>query len=704
MSNSTSALFTCTVCGEENESTSKFCSSCGQSLWEKCSQCGDEVRIGQKFCNGCGFHLLKETESKLSAAQDIVDRAVNAANEGRLNDAVRLLDPLLGNTDPRFATLVATSRELHAGYTEKRDHWTQQIEALRPELAELKERHDFSAIARRLDEVPIGLLDDELRELKEDAASSLSVSSAKKESLKKALAEKDWQTAAMDLVQLLGINPNSQKYQDLLKQVAAKLLKQAVRYRDAGKHAVALGLLECVPDDYLTSSHRELSDQLEELIFVRKLVARTRHLSPVVGVALSKLQKLTPGDKNVAALVERFSSVRKGRPDGMNRFHHWMDNETGQIESGLTPVGFPNEVAGSRPDVLLKNGSQFWVATGLALQGLSAGEPTAELVSDQKKGMLSMLSRKKKVDSDVAWGVDIGDSHIKLVQLKRQQDKIGVTSARMVKIAQGGSIKTLRKPEPSAILKALKEAFAEDDLKETVVVTSVANSDLLARQFVVPANAPKQHAAFIAQEAQANIPIAMDLLATAYTKFEPASESASSQNVLLTAVKRTEVESRRSFIEQLGASHVLVVPEAFGMLNLLRHCDYFGHLVDSNTGALLVMDVGFARSSVNLFSRSGGWFRALDWGIDDLSSALASALKITHADADNVRLNPASAASLTRAVRAQESAAIPARRELGRSLTSARDALGDFKLVASLLVGGGAGQSLLPSWINGEDI
>jgi hypothetical protein len=48
---------TCPHCGRENETTQKFCGSCGRPLLLTCSSCGNTSSLDFRFCGSCGADL-----------------------------------------------------------------------------------------------------------------------------------------------------------------------------------------------------------------------------------------------------------------------------------------------------------------------------------------------------------------------------------------------------------------------------------------------------------------------------------------------------------------------------------------------------------------------------------------------------------------------------------------------------------------------
>ena len=62
----------CNSCGTENESGSKFCSDCGNSISVSvCSNCGTEIEPNAKFCPNCGLNIKETPADDRSKANPI---------------------------------------------------------------------------------------------------------------------------------------------------------------------------------------------------------------------------------------------------------------------------------------------------------------------------------------------------------------------------------------------------------------------------------------------------------------------------------------------------------------------------------------------------------------------------------------------------------------------------------------------------------
>src|SRR2546425_3539731 len=90
----------CSMCGFENESGARACSSCGASLERRCPSCGAGVPAGSAFCGRCGARVAETGVS----ATEVGDRRVVTALFADLSGFTSLAEQL----DPEDLTNLIT--------------------------------------------------------------------------------------------------------------------------------------------------------------------------------------------------------------------------------------------------------------------------------------------------------------------------------------------------------------------------------------------------------------------------------------------------------------------------------------------------------------------------------------------------------------------------------------------------------------------
>lgn len=690
----------CVACSTANARDDQFCSGCGHGLWEKCAGCSTMVALGANFCNKCGQNLKESLEQRIASVAAAIDRAANVGKDGGYRESIRLLEPLTGNTDFRFKELKEKAVQLLQQHRSEQGHWESRITDIQQAVGELVESQKYDEIIKLVSEVPSRMRTEDLQKALEEASANVSSGDDARAELKAALAEKKWDYALQFLDMLLDIYPNSQKYQNLLPQLLEKLSGQAAKLRSAGRNPDALALLTGIPLKHQTMSVKAAIENLEELINVRRIVASEAFAQPVVGAMVEKLVKIAPDDPRVGNVSNAYAQRRGTRPaEPHHLYPTWMKSEPGIFTDQIEPSGLPLNLPGARPEALAKNPGRYIGAYGLALFGLGIGDESANFLAG-KSGLFGMLGRKKKLASESAWGVDIGDSSIKAIKVSLRDGKTVIDDAFITKVDFESIDRGRRKPALTTVFKALEKTLTEGLVGEIPVITNLPGCDLLARYLELPAANPKQHTSFIEQEVDANIPIKSDLLSTTFVKFELETEAAISQRAIVLALKRSDVEARQSMFNKLGRNLVGMIADPFAILNALNHLGLVAERTEREQATLL-LDVGSTQTWMVAATKSGGWYRQVDWGLDDVSVAVSRDLKLNKADADKVRRNPATSKSIYSTLKTMDATCAVPKRELERSLRAAREQLGNFDVNRILLTGGGAHQALLNSMLNG---
>lgn len=638
----------------------------------------------------------------MQSHRETLARTEQLVVNGKFKDAIRLADSLSSASDYRYRELAGEAKQLADRYRDELGEWQTKLDKIPNKLEKYLGRQDYKRAIALLSPIPAGLLSDDFQATLADCEHKAKLGREAKTSFKAALSAKDWTTAMVDLNQILDLYPNNEKYLGFVEQVIAKIARSARRLKEAGKYADAYSALQTIPIKYQTSSHKNTCGELEEMIFLRKYIAVAPLCDPLVGAILDKLQNLTPDDRRVEKLAEKFKSKRRRRPKVSHAIYpQWMKAHEALFSDPILPSTLPSSVQGSRPACVNQAGGRFWTAFGLALHGLGCAPSEASFQRSAKSGLFS-LGRKKQSATDVCWGMDVGDSSIKAIRICLK-DGVPVIEDAFVSNIDSESKVGSRRPSQQTVFRALENCIDGAKLGDVPVVANLAGTDLLSRYMDLPAQSPKQHGAFVEQEAQANIPINAELLSKSYYVSEVESEASVSQRTVLLATKKSEVEAKLSMWERLDVNLHSLVAEPFACFTALKSVNFLD-LPESeeSKSTLLFLDIGHVSSTIMLARRDGFWFRSIDWGLDDLSHAIAKETKVSLADASGVRRSPKAGGSLVAIYNILASASTVPKREMKRSIEAAKKHMGDFEVASAVITGGGAYQPLLASLLNDE--
>lgn len=693
----------CGACQHETRTANRFCSNCGHSLWEDCPQCESAALIGQRYCDSCGCNLAQHVQSRLVSLQDTLARAARWSDSGNFKQAIRALEEISKLEDFRCTDVVQAARSQLSECREVYSEWLERLPTIEAKAKRHADQLQFTRAVSLLQSVPAGMISKELEALLQECAMKAATINGAKVALKQSLDKKDYATAVTELQTLMDLCPQEPKYLELAKQIAQRLVTNTARLREQGRYAEALLLLGHCPGLDQSAEHCSLRDELEEIVFLRRLVAQTPFAYPLLANIIERLLVLTPEDDKLQRLLQKHTGLRAQKPEQRPwLLPSWMKSGTGLLPQPIAPCTYPPAISGTRPECLLRHGAQFWIAFGLALQGIGRGQREANFLQpDKPKSRLGLLGKRKSPPTQRAWGIDIGSSSIKALELSVVDEKIQIENAILLPLrVRDGDGRELRKADPSELMRALAKLAGQLSFREGNVVSNMPAGELFARYPILPADKEKMHATFLEQEARAHIPINPDLLAHGSYRF-PVADGQLTQRSILLAVKRSESESRQSMFHQCKLNLTALLGEPFALLNTWNYLSQLQPPADTEAATVL-LDVGQRRTLVLVAKRAGGWYRCLDWGLNDLTAAIVSDQKLGYADAEILRRNPANAPLIQKALSSMSNACLVPRRELERSLHAARESLGELSIGTSWLVGGGAYQPFLGSWLNGE--
>ena len=697
----------------------QFCSGCGQPLWQNCPDCRISVLLTQQFCNGCGTNLHVHFEKQLCDANKLLDRCEKIATDGKFDQASRLAGMFVKPQDYRFEAVADRAAKIIAESQKLQVQWGEELVKLERRAKRYHEEDRGKEVVAILEPVPSGVLTEELANLLANTKQKLAVLSTCKSDLKKAITEKRYSDAVGFLTQIVELSPSHEKYKKQLDEVAAKVRKKAEALGASGQFAKAVQLLQTLPANFKDEGFLARFNAYEEAVYLRLMLAKATYYTPLLPGVLERLEKITPGDEKVETLRKRAAETRKRSKSLFSElWPEWTKPETGLLGIPIVPTKIPSAFPGAHPECITTRGSQFMVALGMAIQAVQAPMPRGDFFAKEvPKGLLSKLLGKKSETAEFGWGIDIGDSSIKAVrvrfagELARAQIDNAVQIPLEFKPGQG----KLRKLEPDVVVAALKKLATDFSLADQPVIINFPGNELITRFVLLPPTADKKkYEDFVLQDGRANIPMPMDMVYTALHVSDAGGNERIVPSGILVAGKKPDIEARRALLESAGIKVTGVMPEPFALWNSLQAVSQVelenaisqaetsdGSDAGRTSRADLLIDIGHQRTNILISHPKGLWFRTLDWGLSDMTNALCSAQKLTYGEAEKMRREPLRARHLQIPMDAMLSSCQVPRRELERSAYVARESIGELRLRRAMLVGGGAFQPFLSSWLNG---
>lgn len=709
----------CGNCDQAFGSGVQFCSRCGQPLWQTCPECRIPVMLSQQFCNGCGTSLQVHFEKQLRDASNLLDRCDKLVVDGGFDQSIRLAGMLVKPQDYRFQAIAERAAKIIAESERQQAHWSAEIIKLEKRAKRYQDEDRGKDIVALLEPVPPGVLTEELSNLLAISKQKLTALASSKSELKKALAEKRYGDAVGFLAQIVELNPSSEKYKKQLDEVAGKVRKKAEALGEAGQFAKAVQMLQTLPANFKDEQFLDRFNSYEEAVYLRLMLAKTTYYTPLLPGVLDRLEKITPGDEKVQVFKNKVVETRRrSKSLFTEQWPEWMKPEAGVLGVPIVPIKIPSAFPGAQPECITNRGTQFMVALGLAIQAVQAPMPKGDFFAKEApKGLMSKLFSKKTEVNEFGWGIDIGDSSIKAVRVRfgGEPARAQIDNAVLIPLETKSAQSKLRKLDQEAVVAALKTLVAEFSLADQPVIINFPGNELITRFVLLPPTADKKkYDDFVLQDGRANIPMPMDMVFTASHVSDSGDNERIAPSGILVAGKKLDIEARKALVESAGFKVSGVMPEPFALWNSLQaivQVERENDVLQTETSdgadagrmsrADLLVDIGHNRTNILISHPKGVWFRTLDWGLSDMTNAICNAQRLTYGEAEKMRREPLRASHLQIPLDAMSSACQIPRRELERSAYVAREAIGELRLRRAVLVGGGAFQPFLSSWLNG---
>jgi type IV pilus assembly protein PilM len=216
---------------------------------------------------------------------------------------------------------------------------------------------------------------------------------------------------------------------------------------------------------------------------------------------------------------------------------------------------------------------------------------------------MALFSRNKPVV-----GLDIGSSHIKLLQLEHdaRADKwrlisFGMTELPPEAIVDGSVMNT------NVIVDAINALIAQHRVKPKNVVASVSGNSVIIKRINLPMMTLDELEESILWEAEQYIPFDINDVNIDVQILEGASDDPGQMEVLLVAARKDLVNEYMSLIQQAGLRPVVMDVDSFAVANMFRlnYGEVEGSVALINIGASNV-NIHVVRDGISAFTRDIG--------------------------------------------------------------------------------------------------
>jgi type IV pilus assembly protein PilM len=665
----------CGSCAEVNAPTRAFCSGCGQPLMAPCARCGVKNVCSETYCGVCGANLKAALEERIEKFDADLAEAERLQAEGYFDEALVVLSGMLSTANPHLEEGVEQGKEMLRRLAERRSQTERQFAADLEAAQSQFEAAEYETAIATLEDTPAGLRDEQCEKL-------LAICRGRRDEANELVREiraavQAQQTAGLlemvdRLLQLKPGYPQAVKLQLQLVELqlksdstaGEKLQRRAKQLLSEQKYAEAVEVLEETPEPAREESFQKIYAFAKETAWLSEAIEKAPVADKALAMASQRLCKLAPKDEGAArALEEIQAAIRKGPADPRHAAPTWK--EAGSRRFPCTWLGGfrrlrPSESCDAA--LLTAHPGRFYVACGLALQGLGLAVVRANLMpSRKKKGVLDSISRfgRKEAPALAAWGVDLSGSGFKAVRLVRSE----AGDARIDACVIDESLKSADLPagEDQALMRlraALEKFLQGRDLGSDRLCVSLGGIQILPRFFRIPVVEENRLRDAITFEVRHQIPVPLEELAWDFHAFPPLQPKddarVQDREVLVLAAKQWQLKHPLGAIEESGVEVHAIQSDAAALYNFVRY-EIEGELPDETAPAaaassvervLVMLDVGRETTNFVCCSPRSVAFRTFPVGGNAFTKALVREFNLTLENAEQLKRAPWKAKSM----------------------------------------------------------
>jgi type IV pilus assembly protein PilM len=705
----------CGACAEVNAPTRAFCSGCGRPLTESCARCGAKNVSSETYCGLCGANLKAVLQERLDEFEANLQLGERLQTEGYFDDALVLLSGMLSTANAHLADGVEQAREMVRSLPERRFQTLQKHAADLESAQSLLEAAEYDAAVEKLEDVPPGLRDEGFEQLYADCRARRDETNELLQDIRAAVAARQTEGLLEKVDRLLYLKPGHPQVTKLRSQllnlqqktdttVGENLRRKAKLLLSQQKYAEAVQVLEETPDPAREEEFQKLYDYAKETAWLSAALENAPVIDKALVMAAQRLCKLAPKDERAAQLsAELQEAARNGLPDPRHAAPMWSKSSSGRFPCHWLG-GFRRLRPSETCDVALlrANPGRFYVACGLALQGLGLAAISTNLAPVKKrKGVLDSIAliARKQPSASAAWGLDLTSTGYKAVRLVRgERDEVRIDACELYESVDP----TLTTGEDSALLRLGDELarFLEDrDLGTDRLCISPGGVQVLPRYFRIPEVEESRLRDAVTFEARHQIPFPLEELAWDFHAF-PVSQIETNgrvqdREILVLAAKSWQLQHPLGALDDAGIGGYIIQSDAAALYNLLRY-EFDGEFPDdahpparkSGERVLALLDVGRQATTYVSCSPRSAFFRTFPLGGDSFTRALVRELNLTLTDAEALKRAPWKA----RSMQAWDEALDPVYRTLMEEVLRSEKMLGRERRIERMYVSGGGAQ------------
>ncbi|MBA2113211.1 pilus assembly protein PilM [Bremerella alba] len=672
----------CRKCSTYNPPSRRFCSACGDALFMACSDCGGMNTVHERFCGECGVNIQASANAQKEALEAKFDEAEALIKDGRHDracDTLRQLTKAQHEGEMEFAKRAATMITQVTLEKERLINRAPEVEAEAKQLRDGKHAEKAVSLIR---EIPKVLWPESLKELYEEVSETKKQIKRLAQEIKTAIQERRTSRLLPKVERLLELKPHDISAQRLVEKLRKsqdqadrlkreKLIEKAKQYLKQFRYERAHQVLTEVPESVRTENFLKFFDQVSELAFLSADLRRSSYADPILVGMASRLVKMMPKDKQsidrLHKITQRCEQARKNR----NTASSYWNEPPKQTTLGIPVDLYPrfrkfNTNAVNDNEHFDNFASGFVVATGLALQGIGVAKIETNLLPNKSGGVFGLIGAGKKAPTgELAWGIDLSNSGLKAVLLRKESKgekkdaETIIHIEQMVKIEYKRPLSRADDADRRGLIQDAIEQFFNtvgkdvfnDKRGKPIVCLSLPATEVLGRFLSLPPVEDKKIPKTVQYEVRHQIPFPIEELSWDYHVWddnlapeEIGLESGAKRTCVVVATRLTKLQERLAFLRGLGITPSLVQTDQMAIYNffdydLFSEESYRQQMVETEQ-AVGILDVGSDASHLIICGPNSIWFRSLEVGGENFTRILVRQLSLTFSKAEEIKKKP----------------------------------------------------------------
>jgi type IV pilus assembly protein PilM len=649
------AAVRCVQCDSQNAIDRRYCSSCGQPLYEKCPECHTQNALAEAFCGTCGVDLARLFEQRKSKCETAFRDSERMEAELQLEEAIFQLRPLLRISEPRLLAYAEQAKRRTEALRQSQAEWQERCRVACEEARQLERDHDYEGAAARLQEIPTRLRDEACCRLLAQVQMQHEDTKRLARTIRELLEAGRWRELAPPVERLLVLKPQHRQARELATKLRDRFLRASDEKLAAGDYSGSIDLLDEIPREHQDAEVAQRREKYAELDWLHRDLKRSAVVDATLIRVGARLTKAFPADTETSRLLKE-ARRRLDKPPADPRLAaaDWYAPDPSALGIPVDWFAHPQRFGLQPPQeaILRKYPGSFSVAFGLALQGIESAAVDTNFVPRDTGRVLDKISFLRRKTSGPAWGIDIGSTSLKAVRLLPPGSDGQVQIDRIVyqKHEQSWKPTTDEENVRERTQGALKRFLEKCPLQDERICLGIPGRVVLGRFFQPPPVEAKKLEEVVRYEAGVQIPIPLDELAWNYHAFEyqhDPTDTTATRFIALQAVKLHHVQQLLANCEEVGLKPDILQSDFMALHNLAQF-EFAETEPESTPGgnARVLLDLGASGGNLVVSSPQGVWFRNFGVGGQVLTSALTQELKLTREQAELLKHEPSRARRL----------------------------------------------------------